>query len=51
MKPVLGEYLLEAIDPKEGLVARHDTYRVAQDLLRLMMESRESPVATLRRES
>ena len=51
VKPVLGEYLLEAIDPKEGLVARHDTYRVAQDLLRLMMESRESPVATLRRES
>jgi uncharacterized cofD-like protein len=51
VKPVLGRYLLEAIDPKEGLVARHDTYRVAQDLLRLMMESREAPVATLRRES
>ncbi len=51
VKPVLGEYLLEAIDPKEGLVARHDTYRVAQDLLRLMMESRETPVGTLRRES
>ena len=51
VKPIPGEYLLEAIDPKEGLVARHDTYRVAQDLLRLMMESRESPVATLRRES
>ena len=47
VKPILGEYLLEAMDPKEGLIARHDTHRVAHDLLRLMMELRESPVTTL----
>ena len=51
VKPILGEYLLEAEDPKEGLVARHDTYRVAKDLLRLMTEVRESAVAALNRES
>ena len=51
MKPILGEYLLEEMDPKEGLIARHDTHQVAHDLLRLMMELRESPVAALRQES
>jgi uncharacterized cofD-like protein len=51
VKPILGEYLLEAEHPKEGLIARHDTHRVAHDLLRLMMELRESPVTALRRES
>jgi uncharacterized cofD-like protein len=51
VKTILGEYLTEAEDPKEGLVGRHDTRQVAHDLLRLMMELRESPVATLRRES
>jgi uncharacterized cofD-like protein len=51
VKPILGEYLLEAEDPKEGLIARHDTDRVAHDLLRLMMEWRESPVTALHRQS
>jgi len=46
--PVLGDYLLEANHPREGLVARHDTYRVARDLLRLMQQRREAPVAALR---
>ena len=50
VKPILGEYLVEAVDPKEGLIARHDTHQVAQDLLRLMMELRESPLTALRRE-
>ncbi len=47
VKPILGEYLLEAMDSREGLVARHDTHRVAHDLLQLMMELRESPVASI----
>lgn len=47
VKPVLGEYLLEEVHPTEGLIARHDTHRVAQDLLRLMMELRDSPVPAL----
>jgi len=51
VKPILGEYLLEAEDPKEGHVARHDTHRVAYDLLRLMMDLRESAVTTARSES
>src|SRR5271169_709753 len=51
VKPVLGKYLLEAVNDKEGLVARHDTHQVAHDLLRLMMESRESPVIALGRNS
>ena len=50
VKPILGEYLLEAMDPKEGLIARHDTHQVAHDLLQLMMELRGSPVAALGRE-
>jgi len=48
VKPVLGEYLMEEVHPTEGLIARHETHRVAQDLLRLMMEGRESTVAALR---
>ena len=48
VKPVLGEYLLEANHPTEGLIARHDTYRVARDLLRLMQQQRETPVAAMR---
>jgi len=51
VKPILGEYLIEAEHPKEGLVARHDTCHVAEDLLRLMTELRESPVGALPRES
>jgi uncharacterized cofD-like protein len=50
VKPILGEYLLEAMDSSEGLVARHDTHRVAHDLLQLMMELSEPPVTTLHRE-
>jgi hypothetical protein len=38
------------VESREGLVARHDTHRVAHDLLQLMMELRESPVTTLQRE-
>ena len=49
VRPVLGEYLIEEVHPAEGLIARHETHRVAQDLLRLMMEVRE-PVAALRQE-
>ena len=51
LKPILGEYLLEAVDPKDGLIARHDTHHVAHDLLQLMMELREPTVTTLRRKS
>ena len=51
VKPILGEYLLEEMDPKEGLIARHDTHRVAHDLLRLMMEAHESPEPVLRHDS
>jgi uncharacterized cofD-like protein len=49
VKPVLGDYLMEEMRP-DGLRARHDTHHVAQDLLRLMMEVRESPVHALHRE-
>ncbi|MDR3748835.1 MAG: uridine diphosphate-N-acetylglucosamine-binding protein YvcK [Acidobacteriota bacterium] len=49
VKPILGDYMVESLHPKEGLVARHDTQRVAQDLLRLMMELREPHVASSRR--
>ncbi|HUI83334.1 MAG TPA: uridine diphosphate-N-acetylglucosamine-binding protein YvcK [Candidatus Binatia bacterium] len=47
VRPVTGEYLMEEVHPLEGLIARHDTYRVAQDLLRLMTQVRDSPVAAL----
>jgi 2-phospho-L-lactate transferase/gluconeogenesis factor (CofD/UPF0052 family) len=50
VKPILGDYLLEAMDSREGLVARHDTHRVAHDLLQLMMELSESPVTALHQE-
>ena len=51
VKPILGEYLLEAGDDEGGPVARHDTDQVAYDLLRLMMELRESPVTAFGRKS
>jgi uncharacterized cofD-like protein len=51
VKPILGEYLLEQVHPLEGLVARHDTRHVAQDLLQLMIELREPAAAALRRDS
>jgi len=47
VKPVAGEYLLEEVHGTEGLIARHDTHRVAHDLLQLMMEERHAPVAAL----
>jgi uncharacterized cofD-like protein len=50
VRPVLGEYLMEEVHPTEGLIARHDTHRVARDLLRLMMEAREAEVAAVRAE-
>ena len=47
VRPVLGDYLLEEVHLTEGLIARHDTHQVAQDLLRLMMEAHESPIAAI----
>ena len=44
VKPILGDYLTEEMDPTEGLIARHETHHVAHDLLRLMLEARETPV-------
>ena len=51
VRPVLGDYLVEEMDPVEGLIARHETHHVAHDLLRLLLEGREAPVAAARRES
>jgi uncharacterized cofD-like protein len=42
VKPVLGEYLIEEMHTTEGLIARHETHRVAKDLLRLMTDVRDS---------
>ena len=50
VKPILGDYLLEEGHPKEGLIARHNMHRLAEDLLRLiMMEQRESPLSSTSR--
>ena len=51
VKPILGDYLTEEIDPNEGLIARHETHHVAHDLLRLMVEAPETPVVAAKRES
>lgn len=51
VKPILGDYLLEEMDPTEGLIARHETHHVAHDLLRLMLDARETPVAATTRKS
>jgi uncharacterized cofD-like protein len=51
VKPILGDYLIEGIDPTEGLIARHETHHVAHDLLRLMLETRETAVVTAERSS
>ncbi len=51
VKPIQGDYLVEAVHAKEGLVARHDTHRVARDLLRLMTERPESPVSVTQNEN
>ncbi len=45
--PVLGEYLMEEVRAAQGLIARHDTHRVAQDLLRLMTGEREAKLPAL----
>ncbi len=50
VKPILGNYLTEELHPTEGLIARHETHRVAQDLLRLMRELRDSPVPALQQD-
>jgi uncharacterized cofD-like protein len=51
VKPILGDYLTEEIDPREGLIARHETHHVAHDLLRLLLDAYETPVAAAKRES
>ena len=38
--PIPGDYLAEADDPREGLIARHETHHVAHDLLQLMLDVR-----------
>src|SRR5580704_8118945 len=51
VKPVLGEYMTEEVHLSEGLIARHDTYRVAKDLLHLMMELRDSAIHAIHQRS
>jgi uncharacterized cofD-like protein len=51
VKPILGDYLAEELDPNEGLIARHETHHVAHDLLRLMLESREPAAVAVKRQS
>ena len=51
VKPILGDYLTEEIDSTGGLIARHETHHVAHDLLRLMLEGRETTVAAAKSES
>jgi uncharacterized cofD-like protein len=41
VKPILGDYLAEELDPNEGLIGRHETHHVAHDLLQLMLSSNE----------
>ena len=50
VKPIVGQYLMEELRD-DGLIARHDTHRVAEDLLRLMTELRDSPVPALHHHS
>jgi uncharacterized cofD-like protein len=42
VKPILGDYLSEDMDTREGLIARHETHHVAHDLLQLMLDVREA---------
>jgi uncharacterized cofD-like protein len=51
VKPILGDYLAEEIDPNEGLIARHETHHVAHDLLRLMLDVREPVAVVAKRQS
>jgi len=46
VKPILGDYLAEEMDPNEGLIARHETHHVAHDLLQLMLDVREARTLT-----
>jgi hypothetical protein len=39
--------MTEEVHVGEGLIARHDTYRVAKDLLHLMMGLRDAAVHTI----
>lgn len=48
VRPVVGEYLIEEVHPTEGLIARHDTHRVARDLLRVMASAREAKLVAVR---
>ena len=49
VKPILGEYLSEEMDPSEGLIARHETHHVAHDLLQLMLDVREAGTIAAKR--
>jgi uncharacterized cofD-like protein len=49
VKPVLGDYLLEEMR-EDGPIARHNTARVAQDVLRLMMQLRSAPIPALQQQ-
>lgn len=51
VKPILGDYLAEEIDPNEGLIARHETHNIAHDLLQLMLEIRGAPVVANRQQA
>jgi uncharacterized cofD-like protein len=51
VKPILGDYLAEEMDPNEGLIARHETHHVAHDLLQLMLEVRAAPVVAARQQA
>jgi uncharacterized cofD-like protein len=51
VKPILGDYLAEEMDPNEGLIARHETHHVAHDLLRLMLDIREPAELAAERQS
>jgi uncharacterized cofD-like protein len=51
VKPILGDYLAESMDPVEGLIARHETQHLAHDLLRLMLEGREATAMAAKHES
>ncbi len=50
VRPVLGDYLTEEVHPSEGMIARHQTHRVAEDLLRLTTELHDSPVPAMHQE-
>ena len=46
VKPILGDYLAEELDPNEGLIARHETHHMAHDLLQLMLSSQRTPAVS-----